>query len=66
MVAIRHNPVLKTFRDRLSDAGLAPKTVTVIEVVMRKLAHLIYGVVKSEQPFDTIFNHSALVIQDGI
>jgi len=30
------------------------------------LAHLIYGVIKSERPFDANFNHSALAIQDGI
>ena len=64
MVARRHNPVLKIFGDRLSDAGLAPKAV--IGAVMRKLAHLIYGVIKSERPFDANFNHSALAIQDGI
>jgi|JI6StandDraft_1071083.scaffolds.fasta_scaffold130709_2 hypothetical protein len=33
---------------------------------MPKLAHLIYGVIKSEQLFDANFNHSALAIQDGI
>ena len=64
MVARRHNPVLKIFGDRLSAAGLAPKAV--VGAVMRKLAHLIYGVIKSEQPFDANFNHSALAIQDGI
>lgn len=64
MVARRHNPVLKIFGDRLSAAGLAPKAI--IGAVMRKLAHLIYGVIKSEQPFDANFNHSTLAIQDGI
>jgi hypothetical protein len=33
---------------------------------MRKLAQLIYGVIKSEQSFDANFNHSTLTIQDGI
>ncbi|SFE88778.1 hypothetical protein [Nitrosomonas sp. Nm166] len=33
---------------------------------MRKLAHLIYGVIESGQPFDANFNHSTLAIQDGI
>ena len=64
MVARRHNPVLKIFGDRLSAAGLAPKAV--IGAVMRKLAHLIYGVIKSERLFDANFNHSTLAIQDGI
>ncbi len=33
---------------------------------MRKLAHLIYGVIKSGQLFDANFNHSVLAIQDRI
>ena len=64
LVARRHNPVLKVFGDRLSTAGLAPKAV--VGAVMRKLAHLIYGVIKSGRPFDANFNHSGLAIQDGI
>ncbi|MDD5395611.1 MAG: transposase [Thiothrix sp.] len=64
LVDRRHNPVLKMFGDRLSTTGLAPKAV--VGAVMRKLAHLIYGVIKSGQPFDAKFNHSALAFQDGI
>ena len=64
LVARRHNPMLKIFGDRLSATGLAPKAV--VGAVMRKLAHLIYGVIKSGQPFDVNFHHSALAIQDGI
>lgn len=33
---------------------------------MRKLAHLIYGVIKSGKPFDANLGHSAFAIQDGI
>jgi hypothetical protein len=33
---------------------------------MRKLTHLIYGVVKSGKPFDANFAIDGLVIQDGI
>ncbi len=40
----------KVFGDRLGQAGLAPRAV--IGAVMRKLAHLIYGVIKSGKPFD--------------
>ena len=50
LVVRRHNPALKIFGDRLSAAGLAPKAV--VGAVMRKLAHLIYGVIKSGRPFD--------------
>ena len=64
LVARRHNPALKIFGDRLSAAGLAPKAV--VGAVMRKLAHLIYGVVKSGQPFDANFHYAGLAIQDGI
>ena len=64
LVARRHNPTLKIFGDRLSTTGLAPKAV--VGAVMRKLVHLIYGVIKSGLPFDASFNHSGLAIQDGI
>lgn len=64
LVARRHNPALKIFGDRLSAAGLAPKAV--VGAVMRKLAHLIYGVIKSGEPFDANFHLSGLAIQDGI
>lgn len=50
LVARRHNAALRSFGDRLRCAGLAPKAV--IGAVMRKLVHLIYGVVKSGHPFD--------------
>ena len=64
LVARHHNPTLKIFGDRLSTTGLAPKAV--VGAVMRKLVHLIYGVIKSGLPFDASFNHSGLAIQDGI
>jgi transposase len=64
LVARRHNPALKVFGDRLSSTGLAPKAV--VGAVMRKLTHLIYGVIKSGEPFDANFNQSGLAIQDGI
>lgn len=64
LVARRHNPVLRAFGDRLSATGLAPKAV--VGAVMRKLAHLIYGVIKSGQPFDANFSGLRLDFQDGI
>jgi len=64
LVARRHNPTLKVFGDRLSGTGLAPKAV--VGAVMRKLAHLICGVIKSGKPFDANFRHSVLAFQDGI
>lgn len=64
LVARRHNPVLKSFGDRLSAGGMAPKVV--VGAVMRKLAHLIYGVIHSGQPFDANFGNKGLALQDGI
>jgi len=48
--AMRFNPLLRAFADRLRARGLAGKAV--VCAVMRKLLHLVYGVLKSGQPFD--------------
>ena len=50
LVARRHNPVLRAFCDRLAAKGKHPKQVVV--AAMRKLIHLIWGVLKSGRPFD--------------
>lgn len=49
MSAIRCNPILKAFYDRLVAAG-KPKVVA-LAAVMRKLLILAYGVLKSNRPF---------------
>jgi transposase len=64
LVARRHNPALQRFGDRLKCRGLAPKAV--IGAVMRKLAHLIYGVITSGLPFDVNKAMPKLDLQDGI
>lgn len=50
LVATRHNPIVKAFADRLKAKGKAPKAV--LGAAMRKLAHIIYGVLKNQKPFD--------------
>jgi transposase len=50
LAAMRFNPVLLAFAQRLRARGLAGKAIVV--AVMRKLLHLVYGVLKSGQPFD--------------
>lgn len=50
MVALKHNPVLQQLRQRLTAAG-KPKMV-IIGAAMRKLVHLIYGVLSTRTPFD--------------
>jgi transposase len=53
VVAKRHNPILRAFAQRLLDRGLCQ--MAVITAVMRKLLHLIYGILKSGRPFDPNF-----------
>lgn len=48
--AMRHNPVLRAFAQRLRARGVVGKPL--VCAVMRKLLHLVVGVLKSGQPFD--------------
>lgn len=64
LVARRHNPILRQFAERLAMTGMAKKAV--IGAVMHKLAHLIYGVIHNDKPFDPNYSSKGLVIQDGI
>lgn len=49
MVAIRHNPAVQAFSHRLSEAGKCK--MVIIGAAMRKLVHIIYGVLKNRTPF---------------
>lgn len=50
-VTARHwNPLVKEFCDRLSENGLSP--MEVVCAAMRKLLHLVFGILKSGMPFD--------------
>lgn len=51
LVAARHNPVLKAFRDRLVDAG-KPKIVAIIAVA-RKLLTILNAIVRDQKPWQT-------------
>lgn len=53
IVAMRHNPLLKVFSDRLLERGKAK--MQVIGAVMRKLLHQVFGILKSQKPFDPNF-----------
>lgn len=50
VVARRFNPIIRAFCDRLEQAGKAK--LAVIVAAMRKLVHIIFGVLKSGQPFN--------------
>lgn len=64
VVAKKHNPILRAFAARLTENGLC--NMAVVSAVMRKLVHLIYGVLRSGKPFDPNYLQSGLAIQDGI
>ena len=50
IVACKCNPIIHTFCDRLAHRGL-PK-MAIVAAAMRKLLHLVFGVLKHKQPFD--------------
>jgi transposase len=50
IVAMHHNPVLREFAQRLADRGKAK--MAIVCACMRKLLHLVYGVLKTGLPFD--------------
>ena len=50
MVAIRFNPVVAEFHRRLKENGKNGKVI--VCAAMRKLVHIIYGVLKTGKPFN--------------
>jgi transposase len=50
IVATRFNPLVRAFAQRLAQAG-KPK-MAIVGAAMRKLVHIIFGVLKSGRPFD--------------
>jgi len=50
ITAKKHNPIINIFCEKLQQKG-KPKMV-IIAAAMRKLLHIIYGVLKSGKPFD--------------
>lgn len=50
VVAKRHNPMIKAFCERLQERGKRP--MEIIGAAMRKLLHIVYGVLKSGKAFD--------------
>jgi transposase len=50
IVAKQHNPIVRAFCARLLAAGKTP--MAVVGAAMRKLIHIVYGVLKTGKPFD--------------
>lgn len=53
LVAKKHNPIICAFCERLSERGKLP--MVVIGAAMRKLLHMVYGILKSGNPFDPAY-----------
>lgn len=53
LVGLKHNPILIELKERLTAAG-KPK-MAIVGAAMRKLIHIIYGVLKNGRPFDPNF-----------
>ena len=60
LVAIRYNSTLKTFYEGLIARGKAK--MVAIGAVMRRLLHIVYGVLKNEKEFSTKPNYKFLPI----
>ena len=64
LVATRHNPKIKEFRDRLVAAGKSKKSAALAS--MHKLVHVMHAVVSKGVAFDPRFGQLTLDGQDGI
>jgi transposase len=53
LVSIRYNPLIVTLYRRLKNKGKNGNVI--VCAVMRKLVHIIFGILKSEKPFDPNF-----------
>lgn len=62
VVSIRFNPIIKDFAERLSGTGKS-KMVIVI-AAMRKLLHIIYGVLKNEAPFNANIKTKLMILDE--
>ena len=59
LVAIKHNPAIKVFAERLKANGKS--NMVVIAAVMHKLLRICFGVLKSGRPFDLSMHPTAAV-----
>lgn len=64
LVAKRHNPVIVAMSERLEQRGMGPKAI--VGASMRRLVHMIYGVIKSGTPFLADISLAGLELQEGI
>lgn len=54
LVAKRYNPTLKAFSEKLNQKG--KNGMVIVAAVMRKLLHIIYGVLKNKKTFEKVID----------
>lgn len=57
LVAVRHNPVIRAFYERLRQAGKAPKVA--LTACMRKVLTILNAMLKHHRPWDPAFAHGS-------
>ena len=57
LTALRYNPMIKGLAKRLEEKGKCK--MVIVGAAMRKLLHLVYGVLKSGEGFDPQFAQRA-------
>jgi len=57
IVATQHNPIIRAVSERLRERGKCP--MLIVGAAMRKLIHIVYGVLKSGRPFDPDYGKTA-------
>jgi len=58
MSAMGHNPVIKTFANRLRENGKKGKVVVL--ACVRKLIHIIYAILKKQEAFNPKINSAKI------
>ena len=53
IVAWKFNPIIREFCSRLAQKGLSKMAIVV--AAMRKLLHLVFGILKNQMPFDPLY-----------
>lgn len=56
LVALSYNPAIKAMKERLLKSGKSK--MAIVGAAMRKLVHIIFGVLKSGQPFNHDFHQA--------
>ena len=56
MSAMQHNIIMKNFAQKLRSRGKCGKVIVV--AIMRKLLHIVFGVIKHKTAFDININQS--------